>query len=82
MDTKKSFIFNIEWHEVLKDYPAEVRLEVYEAIIRYCSSGTLSEMKPLAKMAFAFIKREIDYNENRYQETIEARRAAGRKRCR
>ena len=79
MDTKKSFLFNVEWHEVLKDYPAEVRLEVYEAIIRYCGSGTLSEMKPLAKMAFAFIKREIDYNENRYQETIEARRAAGRK---
>lgn len=79
MDAKKSFLFNVEWHEVLKDYPAEVRLEVYEAIIRYCGSGTLSEMKPLAKMAFAFIKREIDYNENRYQETIEARRAAGRK---
>lgn len=79
MDAKKSFLFNVEWHEVLKDYPAEVRLEVYEAIIRYCGSGILSEMKPLAKMAFAFIKREIDYNENRYQETIEARRAAGRK---
>lgn len=79
MDTKKSFLFNIEWHDVLKDYPAEVRLEVYEAIIRYCASGTLSEMKPLAKMAFAFIRREIDYNEAKYQQTVEIRREAGRR---
>ena len=79
MDAKKSFLFNTEWYEVLRDYPAEVRLEVYEAIIRYCASGTLSEMKPLAKMAFAFIRRGIDYNEAKYQQTVEARREAGRK---
>ena len=48
---KKSFIFNVEWQEILLDYPAEVRLEVYDAIIEYVATGTLSELKPMAKMA-------------------------------
>lgn len=81
METKvrKSFIFNVSWQEVLIDYPAEVRLEVYDAVIRYAASGTLSEMKPLAKMAFSFIKKEIDYNNEKYNETIVKRSEAGRK---
>lgn len=75
----KTFIFNCEWQEVLMEYPAEVRLEVYDAIIEYAASGTLSELKPLAKMAFSFIKKEIDYNTQRYEETVEKRKEAGRK---
>lgn len=59
---KKSFVFYIEWQEVLMEYPAEVRLEVYDAIIEYVASGTLSELKPLAKMAFSFIKKQVDEN--------------------
>lgn len=77
--SKKSFVFNYEWQEVLKDYPAEVRLEVYDAIIEYAKSGTLFELKPLAKMAFSFIKLQIDYNNEKYEEIVEKRREAGRK---
>lgn len=76
---KKSFVFNCEWAEVLADYPAEVRLEVYDAVIRYAASGTLTELRPLAKMAFSFIKKEIDYNNQRYDEIVEKHSAAGRK---
>ena len=76
---RKSFVFNVAWQEVLMEYPPEVRLEVYDAIIRYVASGTLSELKPLAKMAFSFIKNEIDYNNDRYEETVAKRSAAGRK---
>ena len=76
---KRSFVFNIEWQEVLKEYPPEVRLEVYDAIIEYVASGTLSELKPLSKMAFSFIKKEIDYNNDRYDEIVSKRKEAGRK---
>ena len=32
MDTsKKTFLFNADWYEVLVDYPSEIRLEVYES---------------------------------------------------
>lgn len=61
------------------EYPSEVRLEVYDAIIRYAASGTLSELKPLAKMAFSFIKKEIDYNNARYEEMIAKRTESGKK---
>ena len=77
---KKSFVFNIEWQEVLMDYPAEVRYEVYDAIIGYAASGTLPELKPLAKMAFSFIKKEMDYNAGRYNEIAEKRKSAAQKR--
>lgn len=76
---KKSFVFNVAWYEVLKDFEPEVRLEVYDAIIEYVASGKLSELKPLSKMAFSFIKKEIDYNNDRYQETVAKRSEAGKK---
>lgn len=76
---KKSFVFNTEWQEVLLEYPAEVRLEVYDAIIEYVASGTLSELKPMARIAFSFIKKEIDFNEQRYQEVVNKRSEAGKK---
>ena len=79
MSNAKTFVFNLEWYEVLEEYPVEVRLEVYDAIMRYAQSGTLIELKPLAKMAFSFIKKEMDYNRQRYETTVEKRREAGQK---
>ena len=61
------------------DYPAEVRYEVYDAIIEYAASGKLLDLKPLAKMAFSFIKKEMDYNDERYKERVEKNRENGRK---
>lgn len=75
---KNTFIFNLDWVEILRAYPAEVRYEVYDAIIGYAQSGTLSELKPLAKMAFDFIKKEMDYNDDRYAQISASRSAAGK----
>ena len=77
MGDRKTFVFNTDWREVLRDYPAEVRLEVYEAVIDYAISGTYSELKPLSKLAFSFIKRELDYNTEKYNEVVAKRREAG-----
>ena len=60
------------------EYPAEVRLEVYDAIIEYAASGKLSELKPLSKMAFSFIKKEMDYNQLKYDERIKKSQDNGR----
>ena len=79
MSNIKSIVFNLQWYEVLQEYPAEVRLEVYEAIMRYASTGTLPDLKPLANMAFSFIKKELDYNRQKYEATCAKRREAGRK---
>ena len=76
---RKSFVFYTEWKEVLVDYPPEVRLEVYDAVIEYAESGTLSELKPLAKMAFSFIKKQIDSNKDKYDDIIAKRSEAGKR---
>ena len=76
---KETFVFRVAWQEVLRDYPSEVRLEVYDAMIEYVASGTLPQLKPLANMAFAFIKRDIDADDARYNEVVQKRADAGRK---
>lgn len=79
VDMRKSFVFYFEWAETLSEYPAEVRYEVYDAIIGYAQSGTLPELKPLAKMAFSFIKRDLDRDLGKYNSTVEKRSEAGKK---
>lgn len=80
MSRKKTFVFNLEWSKALEGYEEKVQLEVYHAVFKYVETGIEpKELKPLARMAFTFIKREIDYNEEKYNKTIESRRTAGRK---
>ena len=76
---RKSFVFRLEWFKSLSAYPAEVRLEVYEATMRYALSGTLSELKPLSSMAFTFIKNALDADFEKYNDISDKRRAAGQK---
>lgn len=77
---RTSFVFLLKWAEVLKGYPREVRYEVMDAIIAYAQSGALIELKPLAKMAFAFIRKEMDYYFERHEAVSVRRSEASRKR--
>lgn len=52
---------------------------MYDAIIEYVASGTILELKPMAKMAFSFIKKEIDYNTCKYNDIVAKRSEAGKK---
>lgn len=77
--SRNTFVFNVEWYNILRDYPAEVRLEVYDAMMEYVATGILVNLKPMAKMAFAFIKKEIDANIEKYSEMCKKRSEAGKK---
>jgi hypothetical protein len=76
---KKTFIFNTEWQETLLDFPPEVRLEVYDRLVEYVVTGVSPELSPMAKMAFSFIKKEVDYNELRYKEKVAQCSEAGKR---
>lgn len=76
---RKSFIFYVDWANSLQTFPSEVRLEVYEAIIKYAQNGTEIELSDIAKMAFAFIKPHLDDNLSRYDKVCERNRANGAK---
>lgn len=79
MSEKNSFVFFLSWRDALSGYPEEIRLEVYDAIIEYAASGTPPQLRPLAQMAFQFIKLEMDRNDAKYQHIREVRRNAGRR---
>ena len=68
--TMKNFTFAMKWHEILKPYSDDIRREVYDAIIEYVATGTVIEMQPLARMAFDFIRYEIDEKARRKEARL------------
>ena len=77
---KKEFLlFYSSWYTVIKDLPAEIKLEIYEATIEYGLYGTTTELTPMANIAFGFIKDDIDRNAKTYEEIKKQRSEAGRK---
>ena len=58
---KDSFVFHKEWRDAISGLSSEIRLEVYEAIIEYGLSGTLtSSLRPMTMLAFNFAKAILD----------------------
>ncbi len=71
----KNFTFSLKWHKILQSYPTEIRREVLDAVIEYAATGNIIEMQPLSKMAFDFIRYEID-EKARAREARAAKKAA------
>ena len=76
---KETFLFYADWLNVIRDLPSEVQLEVYQAIAEYAIYGNLIELKPLAKVAFRFVKQTIDRDTQKYISISEKRSEAGKK---
>ena len=76
--TRETFLFYADWSKVIKDLPSEVQLEIYQAITEYAINGNLIELKPLAKVAFGFIKQTIDRDTKNYQEKVKTNQEKGR----
>lgn len=74
---KETFVFYKSWLNVIQDLPSDVQLEVYQAIAEYATNGKLTELKPLAKVAFSFIKQDIDRDTERYISIVERNRNNG-----
>ena len=50
-----------EWIEIISGFAPEIRGSVWDAVINYCSFGKEPEnLSDAARMAFLFIKREVD----------------------
>ena len=57
---RNTFTFRKEWKEAMKDLPVETRAQVYEAVFDYAFDGVIADLQGMAKVAFIFIKSEID----------------------
>ena len=73
---EKTFTFKISWHKVLTNYSPEIRLKVYDSILEYVESGEMPEIDEPTKMAFLFIKNDIDEEIRKKNEISEKRREA------
>ena len=67
---RKSFVFYKDWKDAISDLPDDIRLEIYESIIEYAVSGAFQGLKPMAKIAFNFIKTDLDRDIEKYQKVI------------
>lgn len=76
---RNSFVFYKDWKEAIKDLPDEIRLEIYESIIEYATTGNIQELKPMASVAFNFIKTTIDRDIEKYVSIAERNRRNGMK---
>ena len=71
--------FYKHWGETIKELSDSERLEVYDAIVHYAFEGSINEFStPLAKVAFSWIKKDIDTDNTRIAEISAKRRNAGR----
>lgn len=73
------FLFLFAWRDALQGVPKEPRCEIYEAIIEYALSGKIPELDSVGRMAFNFIKMEIDRNSKSWEDKCNKRQTAGRK---
>lgn len=75
---RDTFIFYRDWLNALNEMPDNVQLEVYKSIAKYALDGNLSELSPLAKIAFSFVKPQIDRDMEKYNKVVERNRANGK----
>ena len=73
----KKFTFALKWREILKSYQTDIRREVYEAIIEYAATGEIMDMQPVSRMAFDFIRYELDEKTRRKEERL-AKKSGGK----
>ena len=71
-------MFRKDWRDAVSGMSAEVRLEFYEAVIEYATTGNVPELKQLAGLAFKFAKKDLDKDSKRYEETRQKRSEAGK----
>lgn len=76
---KNSFLIYTDYLEHIELLTMEQRGVLLTAIMYYSTGSDLPEMDGMTKMAFSFIKSQMDRDTTRYEKTVEARSQAGRK---
>lgn len=79
VEPKKSFILYTDIREALSQLDDATRGNLFLHIFDYVESGIVPDMEPLEKMAFTFIKNQIDRDFTKYQNICEKRKLAGSK---
>lgn len=79
MPQRKSFLFYKDWYEAISSLDADVRLEVYDAIMSRVWRSDSCTLSPMAELSMRFISPQIDRDEAKYREISDKRSEAGKK---
>jgi len=77
---KESFVLYTSQYEAIAELSAQQKGELFDALFQYVSTGEEPQFSDREiKMAFNFMRIQIDRDNAKYEEVCEHRRAAGRK---
>lgn len=76
---KNSFVIYTDYYEHVDLLSMEQRGLLFTGIMCYASGREMPDMDGMTKMAFSFIKSQMDRDATRYEKTVEARSQAGKK---
>ncbi|MFV0392073.1 MAG: DUF6291 domain-containing protein [Paludibacteraceae bacterium] len=76
---KKSFVFYETWEENISDLNDASQLKIYKAITGFAFKGEIPDLNPVEKMAFKFIKGDLERALEKYKVKTETNRENGKK---
>ena len=75
---KNSFVLYNEYKEQFELLSYEEAGQLIMAIFEYTETGVAPELSGMVLMAFAFIKKQLDRDAEKYEKTVEKRKEAGK----
>lgn len=76
---KISFLMYLDYEEQFSLLSDEELGQLMRAIMQYEKTGNIPELSGVVKMAFSFIKQQLDRDEEKWQEEKKKRSEAGKK---
>lgn len=74
---KNSFLFYLDYEEHLELLTDEQIGQLIKAMIKYEKTGDVPELKGMVKMAFSFIKTQLDRDREKYNQKCEKNKENG-----
>lgn len=77
MADKKSFVLYADYDEHFEELTDEELGQLFRSLFTYVNTGAVPEMERTVKMAFSFIRKNLDRDKEKYEEICRKRREAG-----
>lgn len=76
---KSSFLIYLDYQEQFELLTDEQAGQLIKAIIKYEKTGEITKLDGMTKMAFSFIKQQLDRDSEKWKEEKQKRSEAGKK---
>lgn len=76
---KKSFLMYLDWRQHLEMLTDDDRGRLLISLFDYAETGVLPELEGMPKMAFSFMRAQLDRDAEKYEEKCRVNRENGAK---